>query len=335
MRLRLVATAAAAAALAIAPVASPRGGERSWAQPEIEAVAARGLLGGSATEFRPDDPLTRGELSALAAALTGTPAATPADPTRAVTIAQLNAALVRALGLRDTARALADGVRAAGLRPPARLGTEVVARRLGLRKNHEDDARERLPHEPATRAEAAYSAARILRLGDGELELVRRDAATFAPPPLAPPARDLLQEGISLVGHPYVWGGTSEQPQTLFGNRASGGFDCSGLVWRLFRVGDDESLAPSLTGRTTAELATGPKPRLGVAEPAAGDLVFFGPRGRRSRPAEIDHVGIYVGAGWFLNASEQGVTLSSLRSAWYAERLAWGRRPLAESPPSG
>ena len=76
-------------------------------------------------------------------------------------MAQLDARLVRALGLGAEAATFYQAAAAAGLRPPARFGTEVVARLLGLRTNHpagQDDL-ERLPSDPAPRAEAAYSAA--------------------------------------------------------------------------------------------------------------------------------------------------------------------------------
>ena len=43
------------------------------------------------------------------------------------------------------------------------LGTETVARLLGLRLNHpqRDEQLERSPKEPASRAEAAYSLAKL------------------------------------------------------------------------------------------------------------------------------------------------------------------------------
>ena len=46
----------------------------SWAETDIRAVVAAGLMGPTAGAFRPDDPLTRGELQQALAAL-GTRAA--------------------------------------------------------------------------------------------------------------------------------------------------------------------------------------------------------------------------------------------------------------------
>ena len=50
-------------------------------------------------------------------------------------------------------------------------------------------------------------------------------------PKYPPLKRAVLGYAIQYAGAPYVWGGTSDQPQTLFGLPAAGGFDCSGFVW--------------------------------------------------------------------------------------------------------
>ena len=67
--------------------------------------------------------------------------------------------------------------------------------------------------------------------------------------------------------------------------------------------------------------------QLGKLEP--GDVMFFGPGGRRASASAIDHAGIYLGGGWLINSSRYGVALAPV-TGWYAERFAWGRRPLAE-----
>ena len=77
----------------------------------------------------------------------------------------LQHALVRAAGMLDTARHLQQEAAAAGLAPPSRFGAEVIARMLGLRYNHPSaaDGLELRPGDTATRAEAAYSFAKLLR----------------------------------------------------------------------------------------------------------------------------------------------------------------------------
>ena len=177
-RLRLLALfACLIVGLAAAPGASPAG--RSWAQPEIRLVVSHGLMARTVASFRPNDALTQGELSVLVAELTEQPPRTPADPAASVTMAQLDARLVRALDMADDASSFQDAAAAAGLRPPTRFGTEVVARLLGLRTNHPTghDDLEQLPNEPATRAETAYSVAGLLTLSDWQKQEVD-DAAT-------------------------------------------------------------------------------------------------------------------------------------------------------------
>jgi cell wall-associated NlpC family hydrolase len=60
------------------------------------------------------------------------------------------------------------------------------------------------------------------------------------------------------------------------------------------------------------------------------DVIFFGTKGTQSTGAQIFHTAIYVGNGWFIQSSGQGVALAQL-SGWYQKKFAWGRRPLAEA----
>ena len=290
----------------------------SWAAPQIRA------LGQDPASFRPDDTVTRGELAELLLAAGLTPAPV-AKPDVSVTMQDLDARLVAGLALQPTARAFADGAKAAGLAPPSRFGTEVVARLLGLRTNHPaaSDALERLPTQPAPRAEAAYSAAQILRFRGRELPRLQESAATFVVPELTDWQRRILTTAFKLVGYPYVWAGTAN------------GFDCSGFVWRVYKLqpyADSGDLAAALRGRTTYAMS-GEVPktqRIPFEELQPADVIFFGSRGFRSKPAEVGHMGIYVGNGWFVHSSRYGVALETL-SGWYRDKFAWARRPLVEA----
>ena len=123
-------------------------------------------------------------------------------------------------------------------------------------------------------------------------------------------------------------------PQTLFGKVVPGGYDCSGFAWRVFRLEPyvgGAALAATLRGRTTYELS-GEVPkakriRFDRLQPA--DLLFFG-NGPRSKPGDVGHMGIYLGSGWMIHSSNQGVAVVPL-TGWYARSFAWGRRPLAEA----
>jgi len=148
--------------------------------------------------------------------------------------------------------------------------------------------------------------------------------AAIAPPPsdlrpqdIAAPARaprpaegrmeGLLRNALALLGTPYRWGGTSPDR----------GFDCSGLVGYLYRT----ALGIDLP-RISREQANAGQVVADRAAMAAGDLVFFGRRGR------VDHVGIYIGEGKFVHAPSRGkdVTVSSLDGGYWAGRFLQARR---------
>jgi cell wall-associated NlpC family hydrolase len=276
------------------------------------------------------------------AAAVGTSGATRAlyravSPARAVTVKQLDAALVAYLGLGKAAREIQGTLAAAGLAPPPNTGTEAVARMLGLRLNHPaaDDALELLPTMAVTRAEAAYSFAQLLGLGDGQVAQVQAAADGFTLPTLTPWQQRLLTTAVHYVGYPYIWGGTSPTAETLFGVHSVGGFDCSGFVWRVYKLTPYEgegNLATELRGRTTYQMS-GEVPRskrISATKLQPADVMFFGAHGPSSKPSEVDHTALYLGNGWFIQSSGYGVTLLPF-AGYYADRFAWARRPLREA----
>lgn len=125
----------------------------------------------------------------------------------------------------------------------------------------------------------------------------------------ADPARAnaVTLRALSLVGTPYRYGG----------NTPEGGFDCSGLVNYVFRT----TLGIELP-RVSREMASNGE-KVDRASLVAGDLVFFGRRGKR-----VDHVGIYVGDGQFVHAPRTGrdVTVSRLDTGYWSGRFLQARR---------
>ena len=220
------------------PRAKATGPATSWAQAPIRDVVSHGLMAKTVAAFRAADTLTQGELASLVAGLTKQPASATASPSAPVTVAQLDARLVRSLQLSDAATAFADGAKAAGLAVPARFGTESVARLLGLRTDHplKQDDLELLPSDPVTRAETAYSVAKILHFRGWEPQYALDASASFTLPQLGAWQKRVLNTAVRFIGFPYVWGGTSELPEAPFGVSAPGGFDCSGFVWRVYKL---------------------------------------------------------------------------------------------------
>jgi cell wall-associated NlpC family hydrolase len=208
---------------------------------------------------------------------------------------------------------------------------------LGLRFNHpkEKDDRELRPGDPATRAEAAYSVAQALGLSEWHRDRTRERAKTFKLPALTAWQRKVLRRAVGFVGYPYVWGGMSENRQTLFGVTSRGGFDCSGFVWRVYKL-EPWPGAPRLNGvirgRTTYDMSgeVGPAKRYGRAKLRPADVIFFGSAGRQSKPAQVTHAGIALGGGWFVHSSGNGTTIAPLEG-WYVDTFAWARRPLKEA----
>ncbi|CAD0325292.1 C40 family peptidase [Xanthomonas sp. WHRI 8391] len=120
----------------------------------------------------------------------------------------------------------------------------------------------------------------------------------------------ILQRAMALLGTPYVWGGESTE-----------GFDCSGLVGYVFKTAlgiDLPRVSRDIARDESAELIKDPSAL------KAGDLVFFGRRGR------IDHVGLVVGDGKFLHAPSRGkdVRVDSLASGYWSEKFIQARRVL-------
>jgi cell wall-associated NlpC family hydrolase len=121
--------------------------------------------------------------------------------------------------------------------------------------------------------------------------------------------QSLLRRAMTLLGTPYRWGGTSPDS----------GFDCSGLVGYVFKTAlgiDLPRVSREMAHDGEAELINDRNAL------AAGDLVFFGRKGR------VDHVGIYVGEGRFLHAPSTGkdVRVDSLVSGYWSGKFMQARR---------
>jgi cell wall-associated NlpC family hydrolase len=162
---------------------------------------------------------------------------------------------------------------------------------------------------------------------------------TIALPPMTASQRSVAEAALSRVGSPYVWGGEWPSTGSPYGRQDHGGFDCSGLVWWVFHGRNNrfatERSGAEPAGRTAAQMAAIDRSnRLRADRFAAGDLIFFGPRGWASRVASIDHMGMSLGGRWMVHssASRAGVSVTPLSRPW-RKRMAWGRRLAVVGPP--
>jgi len=106
------------AVLALTPSLAAAKPAPSWAQAELKAVVAAGLMAKEAAA-RPNDALTRAELETLVAGLVHTDPVAAAKPAATVTMAGLDARLVNMLGLTEAARTFTQSAKTAGLSPPS------------------------------------------------------------------------------------------------------------------------------------------------------------------------------------------------------------------------
>lgn len=119
-------------------------------------------------------------------------------------------------------------------------------------------------------------------------------------------ARRIISTSMDYIGVPYVFGGTSPY-----------GFDCSGYVQYVFAKA---GVSLPRTADVQYEVGT----PISTTDLIPGDLVFFS-----TYTYGASHVGIYVGDGNFIHASSsQGVTISSLSSAYYSSHYIGSRRIL-------
>ena len=114
---------------------------------------------------------------------------------------------------------------------------------------------------------------------------------------------------IALPMHPgcgYVYGGASPRV----------GFDCSGLVQYACA-----QLGYSINRTASAQLQNGVT--VSWNELAPGDLVFFKKPGSTTSKA-VTHVGMYIGSGQFVHASDYGVgvIVSNLSDAYTTSYVA-------------
>ena len=353
--------AAAASAVAVSAGADPlttkvRKAPDEWARPAAVRLA-RDLGWQALRKVALGRPATRG---ALVRALRGLPASpatdfrvlavpsVPGPKDAGISLAGARRAFIRALGLETERRALQSLATADGrtIAMPPDAGSEILARELGLVANIPEplEGLERLATEPLRYADLVSMADAARRVDFWQRSQLTR-YADIVLPAMSPQQLRVVQSAVGQVGTPYVWGGEWPGEDSPFGWQAAGGFDCSGLVWWAFSGPDDlrtSGLGDGLGWRTTADdiaFSRTAGKRVPVLETQAGDLVFFGPGGKKTKRGHISHVGIALGGGWMIHSSGSrgGVSISNLETYW-TEGTAFARRPPAfarapETPP--
>ena len=133
-----------------------------------------------------------------------------------------------------------------------------------------------------------------------------------------PKAADaIVASALNMNGVPYMWGGNSTKS-----------VDCSGLVKLVYllngislprNASDQAAVLPDVEGAVSS------KGDIDESVIQPGDLLFFGKAAAVSSPMKISHVGIWIGNGQFIHAS-QVVRISTLEE--YSRKPVCIRRVL-------
>ena len=118
----------------------------------------------------------------------------------------------------------------------------------------------------------------------------------------------VVRETMTFLNTPYLWGGM--HPET--------GMDCSAFTKLVY-----EKAGLNLP-RVSAEQFSRTL-RLAPSDVRPGDLIFFAMK--HPGTSRVDHVGIYVGKGFFVHASfTNGVHIDSVTNPYYYARLVSVRK---------
>lgn len=305
----------------------------NWDLSEQRFVVSAGVMGSLGSEgFAGAKPLSASAEKAALTALATRDGVTPVSfsPSAPMTLVRFDDLLVRQLGLVEVAQSVQSVAERARLTPPSYFGSEVVARYLGLRYDHPagEDRLELYPWNLITRAEAAHSFAVALGLSSWIVDATREKLMSFSLPRYDADQLEVLKIAVSKIGMPYVWGGTTDGTED---GLEHGGYDCSGFIWRVYKV-SGLPWGAEILGRTAAEQA-GEIPRsqrIRMDEVQPGDLLFFGSAHFNSKATEsnVIHEGLALGNGWVIHSSGQGVYVLPLTEGWLYESFAWARRVL-------
>ena len=126
------------------------GRPRRGPTPQIRVVTSAAILGTDPATFRPADPLTRGELAEALAAWGKRPT-TPADPARLVTMRELDAQLVGALGLQPAAQRIRIAAPRCGARSRRRCSAPRPSRACSASGSTTRRAQDELELLPSSR----------------------------------------------------------------------------------------------------------------------------------------------------------------------------------------
>lgn len=132
---------------------------------------------------------------------------------------------------------------------------------------------------------------------------VANPAPTKPPAPAKPPvnatqAEKIISVAKSMLGVPYVWGGSTPA-----------GFDCSGFIHYVYQQAGISVPRTNSKGMDARSYY--------LDAPQVGDLVFFA----NTYTSGISHLGIYIGNNQFIHAGSKGITITSLNDSYWKKHF--------------
>ncbi|QWH39948.1 C40 family peptidase [Bacillus mycoides] len=184
----------------------------------------------------------------------------------------------------------------------AKAAQEAAAQKQAEQAAKEAQAEQAAPAQQASPAQAPAQQAAPAQKEEPKKEAPKKEAPKKekpAPAP-APNAGGVIGKAQQYLGMPYVWASASP---------SNGGFDCSGFISYIFGVGRQD-----VAGYWNSVSK--------VSSPQPGDLVFF----QGTYKAGPSHIGIYVGNGQMIHASDKGIAYGDINSSYNQKHfLGYGR----------
>ncbi|WP_142340456.1 NlpC/P60 family protein [Bacillus thuringiensis] len=179
-----------------------------------------------------------------------------------------------------------------------------AAQEAAAQKQAEQAAQAQPAQAPAEQAAPANNGGQVQKeepkKEEPKKEVPKKEDKKPEPTPGPAPTPGVIGKAQQYLGLPYVWGSASP---------SNGGFDCSGFISYVFGVGRQD-----VNGYWHSVSK--------VSSPQPGDLVFF----QGTYKAGPSHIGIYVGNGQMIHASDKGIAYGDINSSYNQKHfLGYGR----------
>jgi len=151
----------------------------------------------------------------------------------------------------------------------------------------------------ALRSDTIYIGQKLAVTGpSGSITQPVVNPAPAKPPVNASQAEKIVSVAKSMLGVPYVWGGSTPA-----------GFDCSGFIYYVYQQAGINIPRTNSKGMDARSYD--------LDAPQVGDLVFFA----NTYTSGISHLGIYVGNNQFIHAGSKGITITSLDDSYWKKHF--------------